>query len=191
MRWCPIACLPQLPLPVRDRDERGLWCMLSTNTVSHHKSATVYGGHTETPLRRMALPDGRKHRCRRDIKASHHLSGMRAHLEAIAPANLLSLYEFNELPHVTRYLHAMMRRAQRAKESIQRDIDKSKRIAPFEAKLKELEAKFDTTCVASLRPYRILLEEFKVSIYAQELGTAQKVSEKRLEELAETLQRLR
>ncbi len=117
--------------------------------------------------------------------------GMRAHLEAIAPANLLGLYEFNELPHVTRYLHAMMRRAQRAKESIQRDIDKSKRIAPFEAKLKELEAKFDTTCVASLRPYRILLEEFKVSIYAQELGTAQKVSEKRLEELAETLQRLR
>ena len=50
MRWCPIACLPQLSLPVRDRTERGLWCMLSTNTASHHKSATVYGGHTETHL---------------------------------------------------------------------------------------------------------------------------------------------
>jgi hypothetical protein len=32
-----------------------------------------------------------------------------------------------------------------------------------------------------------LLEEFKVSIYAQELGTAQKVSEKRLEQLAKSI----
>ena len=75
MRWCPISCLLQLLLPVRDKSERGSWCLLSTSTASHHESATVYGGHTETPLRRKAQPDGRKHRCRRDLKASHHLSG--------------------------------------------------------------------------------------------------------------------
>jgi len=35
----------------------------------------------------------------------------------------------------------------------------------------------------------MLLEEFKVSVYAQELGTAQKVSEKRLDKLADELER--
>lgn len=112
--------------------------------------------------------------------------GMRAHLEAVAPADLLDHYDFTELPHLTRYLKAMLRRAQRAKESIQRDIEKSQRVAPFEARLKELEAK---TPPPILKPYRVLLEEFKVSIYAQELGTAQKVSEKRLEQLADLIQK--
>ena len=75
MRWCPISCLLQLLLPVRDKTERGLWYLLSTSTASQHKPATVYDGQTETPLRRRALPDGRQHQCRRDLNASHHLSG--------------------------------------------------------------------------------------------------------------------
>ncbi|MGZ0655216.1 ATP-dependent RNA helicase HrpA [Coraliomargarita sp. W4R72] len=113
--------------------------------------------------------------------------GMRAHLEQIAPANLLDHYDFNELQHIARYLKAMMRRAQRAKESIQRDIEKSQRIAPFESKLKNLEALANKATAPLIKPYRILLEEFRVSIYAQELGTAQKVSEKRLEQLADAI----
>lgn len=111
--------------------------------------------------------------------------GMRSHLAKIAPVDLLDRFEFEELPHLTRYLIAMMRRAQRAKESIQRDIDKSKRVAPFEAKLKELEALASRTPYPQIKSYHMLLEEFKVSIYAQELGTAQKVSEKRLDDLAD------
>ncbi|MDQ8194250.1 ATP-dependent RNA helicase HrpA [Coraliomargarita sp. SDUM461004] len=113
--------------------------------------------------------------------------GMRAHLEQIAPANLLDHYEFDELQHIARYLKAMMRRAQRAKESIQRDIEKSQRIAPFENKLTALETLAKKAQAPLVKPYRILLEEFRVSIYAQELGTAQKVSEKRLEQLAEAI----
>jgi hypothetical protein len=35
----------------------------------------------------------------------------------------------------------------------------------------------------------MLLEEFKVSVYAQELGTSQKVSEKRLDKLADEIER--
>lgn len=120
--------------------------------------------------------------------------GMRAHLEAIAPADLLEHYEFDELPHIARYLKAMLRRSQRAKESIQRDIEKSLRVAPFEARLKELEAlaarithPAARITHPAIKPYRLLLEEFRVSIYAQELGTVQKVSEKRLEQLADAI----
>ena len=112
---------------------------------------------------------------------------MRAHLELIAAPNLLEHYEFEELPHVARYLKAMLWRAQRAKESIQRDIEKSQRVAPFESKLEELKALAKQTNPMLVKPYLLLLEEFKVSIYAQELGTAQKVSEKRLEQLAESI----
>ncbi|TVP79405.1 MAG: ATP-dependent RNA helicase HrpA [Puniceicoccaceae bacterium] len=117
--------------------------------------------------------------------------GMRAHLEHIAPPDLLTSYEFSDLPHLTRYLKAMLLRAQRARESIQRDIEKSQRIAPHEAKLKELEQLAAKTSPGSrsqsIKPYKMLLEEFKVSIYAQELGTAQKASEKRLDALATSM----
>ena len=114
--------------------------------------------------------------------------GMRAQLESIAPTDLLSAFEFTDLPHLTRYLKGMQLRAQRARDNLQRDIDKSQRVAPFEAKLAELEQLTAKAVPGSnsryVKPYKMLLEEFKVSIYAQELGTAQKVSEKRLVTLA-------
>jgi ATP-dependent helicase HrpA len=118
--------------------------------------------------------------------------GMRAHLESVAPADLLAAYEYTDLPHLTRFLDAMRLRAQRARENIQRDIDKSKRIAPYEAKLNALAQLAPSLSperrAKLIKPYKMLLEEFKVSIYAQELGTAQKVSEKRLDRLADTIE---
>jgi ATP-dependent helicase HrpA len=115
--------------------------------------------------------------------------GMRAQLECIAPADLLEQYNFDELPHLTRFLKAMRLRAERAKESIQRDIEKSKRVAPYEARSAALIQLAKTPAQQSeVKAYRMLLEEFKVSVYAQELGTAQKVSEKRLDKLADTLE---
>ena len=117
--------------------------------------------------------------------------GMRAQLEGIAPADLLEQYNFDELPHLTRFLKAMRLRAERAKESIQRDIEKSKRVAPYEARSAALIQLAKTAAQQSeVKAYRMLLEEFKVSVYAQELGTAQKVSEKRLDKLADTLERM-
>jgi len=117
--------------------------------------------------------------------------GMRAQLDSIAPADLLDQYTFSELPHLTRFLKAMRLRAERAKDSIQRDIEKSKRVAPFEARSAALLKLAKTPAQQSeVKTYRILLEEFKVSVYAQELGTAQKASEKRLDNLAEAIERL-
>ena len=81
----------------------------------------------------------------------------------------------------------MLQRAQRAKANIQRDIEKTKRVAPYEQRLEELRTlAVDDPQV--IQPYHMLLEEFKVSVYAQELGTAQKVSEKRLDQLAESIE---
>ena len=116
--------------------------------------------------------------------------GMRAQLNSIAPADLLEQYDFDELPHLTRYLKAMRLRAERAKDSIQRDIEKSKRVAPYEARSAALmQLAKQRAQHSEVKAYRMLLEEFKVSVYAQELGTAQKVSEKRLDKLAGSLER--
>lgn len=117
--------------------------------------------------------------------------GMRSHLESVAPSDLLEVYDFIELPHLTRYLRAMLLRAQRARQNIQRDIEKSQRVAPYEARLEDLEQlaakRTPERRSQQSKAYKMLLEEFKVSIYAQELGTAQKVSEKRLDALATSI----
>ena len=117
--------------------------------------------------------------------------GMKRQLQRLAPENLLEIYDFDDLPHLTRFLRCMVVRAERAKQNIQRDIDKAKRIAPYETNLEQLEALEDAAGRSGqpnhrsiVKPYRMLLEEFKISVFAQELGTAQKVSEKRLDQLA-------
>jgi ATP-dependent helicase HrpA len=115
--------------------------------------------------------------------------GMKAQLEAVAPPDLLLQYEFKDLPHLTRFLKAMVHRARRARENVQKDIEKAKRIEPYELRLTSLSAlaaRKDNR--AAIKPYRLLLEEFKVSVFAQELGTGQKVSEKRLDRLAATIE---
>ncbi len=116
--------------------------------------------------------------------------GMRAQMERLAPANLLEHYSFTELPHLTRFLKAMRLRAERAKDSLQRDIEKSKRVAPYDARSAALVKLAKTPAQQSaVKAYHMLLEEFKVSVYAQGLGTSQKVSEKRLDKLADELER--
>ncbi|MFP4068805.1 MAG: ATP-dependent RNA helicase HrpA, partial [Opitutales bacterium] len=66
--------------------------------------------------------------------------GMRAQLESLVPPDLFDAYEFDELPHLARYLKAMVLRAERAKTDVRRDLEKSQRVAPFEAMLQKLEA---------------------------------------------------
>lgn len=115
--------------------------------------------------------------------------GMRAQMECIAPATVLEQCSFDELPHITRFLTAMQRRAERAKVNVQRDIERSKRVAPYEQRLNALKRSAQGYIqINAVKRYQILLEEFKVSVYAQELGTAQKVSEKRLDALAESIE---
>jgi len=115
--------------------------------------------------------------------------GMRAQLERVAPGQLLDTFQFNELPHLTRFLKGMIIRAQRAKASIQRDIEKSGRVAPYEAKYESLsQLAANSKRPDAAKPYMMLLEEFKVSVFAQELGTGQKASEKRLDQLASQIE---
>ena len=79
----------------------------------------------------------------------------------------------DQLPHVPRFLRAMAIRAERAAVSPAKDAEKARALTPF--------ADWETRVPAAQRDaFRWLLEEFRVSIFAQELGTALPVSVQRL-----------
>ena len=69
-----------------------------------------------------------------------------------------------------------------------KDKERSQIIAPYLAKLKSLQdnpPKFNEAMVR-VEEFRWLVEEYKVSLFAQELGTAVPVSPKRLDQLLQT-----
>ena len=72
-----------------------------------------------------------------------------------------------------RYLRAVAVRAERAALSPAKDAEKAAALVPF--------ADWETHVPPVQREaFRWLLEEFRVSVFAQELGTAQPVSAQRL-----------
>ena len=84
----------------------------------------------------------------------------------------------DQLPHVPRFLRAVAVRAERAAVSPGKDAEKATALEPF--------SDWETRVPASRREaFRWLLEEFRVSVFAQELGTAQPVSAQRLRSVGE------
>jgi ATP-dependent helicase HrpA len=94
----------------------------------------------------------------------------------LVPPHLLSTTPHAQLQHLPRYLKAILIRAERAANHPAKDADKAALIADFKGWEQEVS---DTNREA----FRWLFEEYRVSIFAQELGTAQPASVKRLEAL--------
>jgi len=90
---------------------------------------------------------------------------------------------FNQLP---RYLKGISRRATRISTNLERDTALAARIRPFDEQYRKLsERAVPLAAVPALQQLRWMLEEFRVSLYAQELRTLLPVSEKRLQEQVE------
>ena len=110
-------------------------------------------------------------------------------LAALLPRNFLALVSFARLAHLPRYLKALATRMERAKLNPAKDKERAQLIAPYLAKLKSLQENPPKSAGAreQLEAFRWLVEEYKVSLFAQELGTAVPVSPKRLDELLQQL----
>ncbi|HEY4339398.1 MAG TPA: ATP-dependent RNA helicase HrpA [Steroidobacteraceae bacterium] len=113
---------------------------------------------------------------------------MSLQMNALLPADFPSSPEqpwFNQLP---RYLKAISRRATRMRTNLERDNALAVRIRPFEAQIQKLsEVGVPLAAAPALRQLRWMLEEFRVSLHAQELRTLVPVSEKRLQEQVERI----
>ena len=89
------------------------------------------------------------------------------------------------LRHFARYLKGMAVRLDRARNSPAADRERTERFAPFwqryaDAVTGKAKGPFDPDLLAD---YRWLLEEYRISLFAQELRTAEPVSPKRLDAL--------
>ncbi len=117
----------------------------------------------------------------------------RRDLSRLVPAHFVLLYDDARLDHLPRYIRALAVRAERATLDFEKDRRKAEAAAPFETRLDAWLAGLGPTASAAKRQavedYFWLLEEFKVSLFAQELGTAAPVSAKRLDNLAAEIER--
>jgi ATP-dependent helicase HrpA len=99
-------------------------------------------------------------------------------LTALLPADFLRVTPFARLSHLPRYLKAMRLRVDRARRNPAKDAEREAQVAVLEESLRRLSAKADAAEVSQVR---WLLEELRVSFFAQELGTAEPVSAVKLE----------
>ncbi|MCL1801675.1 MAG: DUF3418 domain-containing protein, partial [Promicromonosporaceae bacterium] len=80
-----------------------------------------------------------------------------------------------QLRHLARYLTAARYRLEKAASNVARDQELARRLSAFEAEVAKSKAEPE-----ALEAARWLLEELRVSYFAQELGTTQPVSEQRI-----------
>ncbi len=106
---------------------------------------------------------------------------MRAQLDDMLYEGFLQELSPARLEHYPRYLEAMLIRLTNVEEDPRRDAVRMKEVEPFWRRyldLLERGREYDE----AVDEYRWLLEEFRVSIFAQQLGTRARVSVKRLDE---------
>jgi ATP-dependent helicase HrpA len=107
---------------------------------------------------------------------------IRAQLAWLMPAGFLLTTPWERLAEFPRYLQAIEQRLEKVNLNPRRDAQLAAEIAPLEARYRN-----QVKSERGLRPpgddeYRWLLEELRVSLFAQALGTRTRVSARRLEE---------
>ncbi len=111
------------------------------------------------------------------------LADYRRQVSRIVPADFLQKTLLCRLPAMCRYLKALRIRLERARVSPGKDALKAQQVAIHEERYARAVAGKDLSgaLLERLREYQEMIEEFKVSLFAQELGTALPVSAKRLD----------
>jgi ATP-dependent helicase HrpA len=104
-------------------------------------------------------------------------------LDDLISKDYLQRVSWLRLQQFPRYLKALLIRAERAALNPAKDQEKARLTQPFALALKGLQANEAPTSKAAERieEFRWMLEEYKISVFAQELGTTFPISAKRLE----------
>lgn len=107
-------------------------------------------------------------------------------LARLVPESFINFYEIERLVHLERYIKSIEIRAQRAMVDFEKDMAKAREVKAFTDRLDDLIKAISPDASEekrkALEAFFWLIEEYKVSVFAQELKTAIPVSQKRLEE---------
>jgi len=112
-------------------------------------------------------------RQRRELLVEKHpYPGLAADLERLVPPGFLRSTPYPQLEHLPRYLRAMALRAARRRQHPARDDERARELEPLAS-----------AAASRPGPFAWLVEEYRVSLFAQELGTAVPVSKVKLERM--------
>ena len=116
-------------------------------------------------------------------------AGMVGELQRLFPGDFLDHVPYTQLTHFHRYLKARQLRAERALQDPQKEKQKADLIRLYQHRLEELKGvdSFSVEKLDLIDEYRWMLEEYRVSVFAQELGTAHPISPKRLDKKLEQI----
>ncbi|HEY0638584.1 MAG TPA: ATP-dependent RNA helicase HrpA, partial [Pseudonocardiaceae bacterium] len=109
------------------------------------------------------------------------LADLTTQLDALVHAGFVSGTGRRRLPHLVRYLRAVERRVEKLPENPARDHELMERVHALHAEYRALPPSPGRDEV------RWMIEELRVSFFAQQLGTAQPVSERRIERAIDAL----
>ena len=110
-----------------------------------------------------------------------------AQLQRLVPKRFLTTTPYVQLQHFPRYLKAITARLEKWRADPARDAAKMLELKPQEQRYWRLVAERKGATDARMQEFRWLLEELRVSFFAQELRTPQPVSIKRLEKVWQQL----
>jgi ATP-dependent helicase HrpA len=106
---------------------------------------------------------------------------VQAQLARLVPKRFVAATSWSQLGHLPRYLKAIVMRLDKLRTDPARDAQQMAALRPLEQRYLRLTAERRGAPDARLEEFRWLLEELRVSLFAQELRTPQPVSVKRLE----------
>jgi ATP-dependent helicase HrpA len=104
-----------------------------------------------------------------------------AQLQRLVPKRFIASTAYAQLQHLPRYLKAVVLRLDKLRGDPARDAQRLAELRPLEQRYTRRLAELKGVRDARLDEYRWLLEELRVSLFAQELRTPQPVSAKRLD----------
>jgi ATP-dependent helicase HrpA len=104
-------------------------------------------------------------------------------LQRLVPKRFLAATPWARLQHLPRYLKAIVLRLDKVRADAARDAARLAELKPQEQRYWRLVAERKGVSDERMQDFRWLLEELRVSFFAQELRTPQPVSVKRLEKL--------
>ena len=113
--------------------------------------------------------------------ATDAVADIQQQLQRLCPKRFIADTPWTQLQHLPRYLKAIVLRLDKWRADSARDAARLSELRPLEQKFWRLVAERKGTLDSRLTEFRWLLEEWRVSLFAQELRTPQPVSLKRLE----------
>ena len=119
---------------------------------------------------------------------------LRKSITQIVPKKFSKFYDSDRLSHIPRYLKAISIRAERAVNSFEKDKAKAEEVKEFYKALQKnvnsLTERASNEKRKALEDFFWMIEEYKVSLFAQELKTAIPVSKKRLKKFIDGIERM-